>query len=415
MRFLRVDKSDTLALNEQCETLEQAGQEVYRFGFGESPFLPPPRVRQALQSASGRKDYTAVAGLPELRGKIAAFHCEADGYPIVAEQVLVAPGTKPLLYNLMQAFRQAIVFLPAPGWVSYAPQARLAGHAVVRLLTSWQDRWRVTPSALDAALSQHSQSNQRKLMVLNYPGNPDGLTYSPSELEALSAVFRKHRVWVISDEIYGLLHHRGRHISLARIYPERTLVVTGLSKWCGAGGWRLGALILPPDAPDGLYDALVGLGSETYSCAPVPIQAAALSAYELDAELHQYLAAQRRILAAVGQAVHAALVQGGLRAHQPQGGFYLLLDFSPFAESLAGRGIVTDSQLCEGLLDDSGVALLPGSAFGMPPDALTTRLAYVDFDGAAALDDLAALDDDHAQACAAKMLKGIDRLGDWLH
>ena len=414
MEFLRVDKSDTLSLNEQCETLEQAGRKVYRFGFGESPFLPPARVRQALRSASCRKDYTAVAGLPELRRKIAAFHDEIDGYPISASQVLTAPGTKPLLYNLMQAFRQSIVFLPAPGWVSYAPQARLAGHDVVRLLTSWQDRWRVTPSALDAALSRRSQSNRRKLMVLNYPGNPDGLTYSRSELEALSVVFRKHRVWVVSDEIYGLLHHRGQHISLASIYPERTLVVTGLSKWCGAGGWRLGALILPPDAPAGLYDALVGLGSETYSCAPAPIQAAAVSAYELDAELHQYLAAQRRILAAVGRAVHAALVRGGLRVHRPQGGFYLLLDFSPFADALASRAIVTDRQLCERLLADTGAALLPGSAFGMPPDALTARLAYVDFDGAAALDDLDALDDDRAPAAAAKMLAGIDRLNSWL-
>ena len=414
MRFRRVGKSGTLSLNEKCSLLERAGRQVYKFGFGESPFLPPPRVRAALRSASYRKDYTAVAGLPELRQKIAAFHYEADGYPIAAEQVLIAPGAKPLLYNLMQAFSQAIVFLPAPGWVSYAPQAQLAGHAIVRIPTSYQNRWRVTPSALDKALSQHIGSDRHKLMVLNYPGNPDGLTYSGAELAALAAVFKKHGLWVISDEIYGLLHHQGQHISLASIYPQRTLVTTGLSKWCGAGGWRLGALILPPDAPAGLYDALVGLASETYTCASVPIQAAAMSAYELDAELHRFLIRQRRILAAVGLVIHAELVGWGLRVHPPQGGFYLLLDFSPFAAALASRSMVTDRRLCERLLADSGVALLPGSAFGMPPDALTARLAYVDFDGAAALDDWDSFDDERARTYAAKMLAGIDKLGDWL-
>ena len=415
MQFRRIGQSGTLSLNEKCALLERAGRAVCKFGFGESPFLPLDRVRQALQAASCRKDYTAVAGLPELRGKIAAFHCEADGYPIAAEQVLVAPGSKPLIYSLMHAFRRAIVFLPAPGWLSYAPQARLAGHDVALIPSSHQERWRLDPAVLDEILSRYNQPDRHKIAVLNYPGNPDGLTYSRAELEALADVFSKHGVWVISDEIYALLHHQGRHISLASIYPQRTLVTTGLSKWCGAGGWRLGALILPSDAPSGLYAALVGLASEIYSCASVPIQAAALSAYELDAELHRYLAGQRQILAVIGQTIHAALVERGLRAHPPQGGFYLLLDFSPFAESLAGRDIVTDRQLCEGLLDDSGVALLPGSAFGLPADALTARLAYVDFDGAALLDNWDALDDGQVKSSAAKMLKGIDRLGDWLH
>ena len=414
MQFLRVGQSRTLSLNEQCRRLEQAGQQVYRFGLGESPFLPPPRVRGALQAASHRKDYTEVAGLPELRGKIAAFHTEIDGRPISAEQILVAPGSKPLLYSLMFAFRRAIVFLPAPGWVSYAPQAQLAGHATVRIPATFQERWRLTPAALDDALSRHGKSDRHKLMVLNYPGNPEGLTYSRAELEALAKVCREHGLWVISDEIYSLLHHQGGHISLASIYPERTLVTTGLSKWCGAGGWRLGALILPPDAPAELQAALVGLASEIYSCAPVPIQAAALSAYELDAELYEYLAGQRRILAAIGQVIHTALVGHGIRAHPPQGGFYLLLDFSPFAESLAKRGLTADRWLCERLLAETGVALLPGSAFGISPDALTARLAYVDFDGEAMLNDEAGLDDGKVRFYAAKMLAGIDKLGDWL-
>lgn len=414
MTFVRIAKSGTLSLNEKMRDIESAGRPVYRFGFGESPFPPPQRVQDALRGAAHRKDYTAVAGLPELRQKVAAFHHEVDGYRIAAEQVLIAPGTKPLLHNIMRAFHRAEVYLPGPSWVSYAPQARLASHEVIVIPTSFERRWRVTPDQLERAFTSLGGADREKILVLNYPGNPDGLTYSRDELEALTDVFRKHGVWVISDEIYALLDHRGRHVSTAQVYPERTLITTGLSKWCGAGGWRLGALILPPDAPSELRDALVGLGSETYSCAPAPIQVAALAAYELDGETYRFLDEQRRILRAVGSVVHRSLIDAGIRAHAPQGGFYLLLDFNPFALALAAHGIESDGQLCDRLLAETGVALLPGAAFGMPGEALTARLAYVDFDGEAAL-----LDSDRIETTAtkhaAKMLDGIRALGMWLN
>ena len=413
MVFRSVAKSGTLSLNEMMGTLAASGRQVYKFGFGESPFSPPPRVQAALQSARGRAEYTAVAGLPELREKIAAFHCEIDGYPIDMAQVLVAPGTKPLLYNVMQAFRNAEVYLPEPTWVSYAAQASMAGHCVNRVPTSWENRWRVAPDLLDEIIARCGREDRAKLMLLTYPGNPDGLSYTRSELLALAEVLREHGVWVVSDEIYGLLHHRGEHVSLASLYPERTLVTTGLSKWCGAGGWRLGALILPPDAPGDLRAALVGLGSEIYSCASAPVQVAALTAYEMDGELQGFLAEQRLVLSAIGNAIHAALTETGVRAHPPQGGFYLLLDFRPFADALAARGINDDEALCRELLKATGVALLPGSAFAMDSKALTARLAYVDFDGDAALLDAQDPAGD-VLAHAKKMLEGIEALRNWL-
>ena len=414
MTFVRVAKSGTFTLNEKTREIENTGRPVYRFGFGESPFPPPRRVQDALRGAAHRKDYTAVAGLPELRQKVAAFHHEVDGYPITAEQVLIAPGTKPLLHNIMRAFHRAAVYVPGPSWVSYAPQARLAGHEVAVIPTSYESRWRIGPAQLERAFKGEGGADREKLIVLNYPGNPDGLTYSRAELEALTVVLRKHGVWAISDEIYALLDHRGSHVSLAQVYPERTLVTTGMSKWSAAGGWRLGALILPPDAPGELREALVGLASETYSCAPAPIQVAALSAYELDGETYTFLEAQRRILRAIGSVVHGALVECGVRAHAPQGGFYLLLDFSRFAKELAERGIESDAQLCERLLTETGLALLPGGAFGMPREALTARLAFVDFDGQAALRDADRIETT-ATEHAAKMLDGIRALGKWLN
>ncbi len=413
MAFVKVAKSGTLSLNERSAELAAGGKTVYRFGFGESPFPPPARLQEALRRAAHRSDYTAVAGLPELREKIAEFHAEIDGRPIMADQILVAPGSKPLLYSLMRAFEPAEVYLPAPAWVSYAPQARLAGHQARRIPTAFGDRWRLQPEALDEAIRRNGDPVRQKLLVLNYPGNPDGLSYSRAELEALSAVLRRHEVWAISDEIYALLDHGGRHHSLASVYPERALVTTGLSKWCGAGGWRLGALIMPETAPTELRDALVGLGSELYSCAPAPIQAAAMQAYALDGETGRFLKAQRRILRAIGKGIHQALVEAGIRVHAPEGGFYLLLDFSPFAGELAVRGIRADSDLCGRLLQETGVALLPGSAFGMDSGALTARLAYVDFDGAAALRDAAHIEATAARH-AAKMLAGIAELSRWL-
>ena len=413
MAFVAVAQSGSLSLNEKTDEFERGGRKIYRFGFGESPFPPPARIQLALSRASHRTEYTHVAGLTTLREHIAAFHHEADHYPISARQVLVAPGTKPLLYNVMHAFEQADVFLPDPSWVSYGPQAVIAGHQVTRIPTSFEERWRVTPESLDRAIALAGNTGRQKLLVLNYPGNPDGLTYSRAELEALTDRLRAHKVWVISDEIYALLDHRGAHVSLASIYPDRTMVTTGLSKWCGAGGWRLGALILPPDVPQALHDTLIGLGSETYSCASAPIQIAALSAYELDADVQGFLSAQRRILAAIGALVHHRLLEAGIQVHPPQGAFYLLLDFSPFSEPLARRGITTDERLCNRLLEEIGVALLPGKAFGMPSEFLTARLAYVDFDGVAAL-KVAADFESRAEAQAAKMLEGIAAIGAWL-
>jgi aspartate aminotransferase len=418
MQFLSVGKSGTLSFNEKTKQIEQEGRTVHKFGFGESPFLPPLHVRQAFESASHRKDYTSVAGLPELREKIAEFHSETDGYPIETSQVLVAPGTKPLLYNLMHAFQDATVFLPAPSWVSYAPQAHIARHDIHLIPTNFEERWRVTPANLDQVLSTYSDPAKHNLMVLNYPGNPDGLTYSRQELLDLTDILRKHSVWVISDEIYGLLHHEGQHVSLASVYPERTMVTTGLSKWCGAGGWRLGALILPADAPAGLMDAMIGLGSETYSCASAPVQVAAMSAYELDGNLHQFLAGQRKIIGAIGHQIHRKLSSVGIQVHPPQGGFYLLLDLSPFADQFKQQGIESDIQLCEQLLDQTGVALLPGISFGMPSDAFTARLAYVDFDGTSALADIDSFESNGAEAFvarhASKMMDGTRLLCEWL-
>ena len=418
--YLRsVEKSQTLLLNEQSRTLENTGQEVFKFGFGQSPFPPLGSATEALRQHSGAKDYTPVQGLPELRQNVAAFHRAVDQIDVDADQVLIAPGSKILIYAVMAAFSKADVLMSAPAWVSYAPQARLLGHAPIKVETTFDQRWRVTAEALEQAVRTKADPSVPSVLILNYPGNPDGLSYSDDELRALAACFRKHNILVVSDEIYGLLHHQGEHVSLARHYPEGTIVTGGLSKWCGAGGWRLGVALLPKALEGEFKDTLLGIASETYSCASLPVQRAACQAYQWNDETQGYLAHQRRLLAAIGGWMAQQLTRAGLKVHAPVGGFYLFPDFSNLAANLSSADVHTSSALCERLLADTGVALLPGDAFGMAPEHLCARLAYVEFDGQEALKASREiglsnpLDDNALQAIFAKTIRGTHKLTRW--
>ena len=181
------------------------------------------------------------------------------------------------------------------------------------------------------------------------------------------------------------LHHEGKHVSIARDYPEGTIISSGLSKWCGAGGWRLGTFLFPPGMR-WLLDAMAAAASETYTSTSAPIQHAAVTAFEPNAELEEYLVLSRRILAALGRWCHRTIIDAGVHCATPTGGFYLLPDFSAFRQTLAARGIFDSPAIFSALLNETGVAALPGSEFGRPGSELTARLAYVDFDGRSALE-----------------------------
>jgi len=232
--------SETLLINEVSNRLAADNRPLYRFGFGQSPFPVPKHVVQALRSNAHRKEYLNAQGLPELRRAVADFHNQVDASDWHPDQIIIGAGSKILLYCLMAAVKSADVALISPSWVSYEPQAKLARHRVWRIKTRFEDRWRLTPEVLNRFCDMRNEPDRPLILVLNYPGNPDGETYSASALRDLADVMRRHHVYVISDEIYGLLHHKGEHVSLAQFYPEGTMVTSGLSKWCGAGGWRLG-------------------------------------------------------------------------------------------------------------------------------------------------------------------------------
>ena len=378
-----VEPSATLAINERCKLLESQGVRVRNLGLGQSPFPVPTPVVNALRLYASEKDYLPVKGLPALKEAVAEFHRKKDGVTASAENVIVGPGSKELMF-LLQLVYYGEIIVPTPAWVSYVPQAQILGKRVRLLHTTFEEKWHITSERLARFLDSERDVYRPRILVLNYPGNPDGVTYTAEELEEIARIAREYEVILLSDEIYGQLHHRGEHVSVARYYPEGTIISSGLSKWCGAGGWRLGTFTFPPDL-DWLLEAMATVASETYTSVSAPIQFAAVHAFRGGIAMERYLWHARRILSALGSEFYEIASNAGIRVHPPEGGFYLFLDFSPLAEELSRRGIRDGATLCERLLAEKGVATLPGSAFGRPSRELSARIAYVNFDGSKAL------------------------------
>ncbi len=379
VRGLKV--SATLAINERSKKMLGEGRQVYDFGLGQSPFPVPDSVVRQLQEHAHEKAYLPVRGLRGLREAVADYHHARNGIESSAEDVLIGPGSKELMFILQLVYYGDLV-IPTPSWVSYAPQAKIIGRPITWVPTRWENDLKLVASDLDQVCQ--ADPTRPRVVILNYPSNPTGSTYTLTELKSLARVARKYSVMLLSDEIYGELHHRGQHVSISRFYPEGTIISSGLSKWCGAGGWRLGTFTFPPGL-SWLLDAMAVVASETFTATSAPIQHAAIRAFKGGTDIEEYLYQARRVLRRLGRYAWDRLVKAGATVPEPKGGFYLFPDFSPFKGSLAATGIRTGRQLCEALLEQSGVAVLPGSAFGRPEDELSFRMAYVDFDGARAL------------------------------
>ncbi|MFT5011876.1 MAG: aspartate aminotransferase [Patiriisocius sp.] len=405
-----LEPSATLAINEQCEKMVQNNEKVFRFGFGQSPFPVPEVVVESLRKNAHQKAYLPVQGLPELREAVCGYILRTEQLTYTPSQVVVGPGTKELMF-LLQSVNQAEILLPSPSWVSYAPQAEIVGRKVTWLL----EEGTPDPNFIAAELESICTKNpsQPRLLILNYPENPSGRTYSKEQLEKIAQVARRFKVIILSDEIYSGLHFDGVHRSIAQYYPEGTIISNGLSKWCGAGGWRLGAFVFPQELND-IKDAMSVMASETFSAVSSPIQYASILAFEESLELTEYLRRARMILKALGNYGYEKLKAAGAELAKPQGGFYLF----PSMDAMRGRLEVNDSvSLCEKLLTETGIAALPGSVFGRPQAELSMRLAYVDFDGTQAMsacEGLQTLGEGFIQTHCKATVDGFDKLSVWL-
>jgi aspartate aminotransferase len=417
--LLDLDESATLAINDRSKQLMAEGKTIYKFGLGQSPFPVPNRVVEALRLHAPQKDYLPVKGHPRLRQAVAGFINRKDGLSVSHEGVIIGPGSKELVFLLQLVFNGELIVV-SPCWVSYMPQAKILGKKITMIQTTFEDHWHLTPERFEKFLKERENVNgQPSLMILNYPGNPDGVDFNEEQLFQIAELARQHHIVILSDEIYGQLHHQGRHQSIARFYPEGTIISSGLSKWCGAGGWRLGAFSFPLSMK-WLLDKMAVVASETYTSVSAPIQFAAIQAFKGSMDIEEYLWHERKILSKLGTTCVEILRNAKVMVHDPVGGFYLFLDFTHYIDRLHDRGIHNSREFCETLLEETGVALLDGAAFGRPLEEFTARMAYVDFDGSTALaasqvhplhEDLP---DDFLQVYCPKVIDGTRILAEWL-
>ena len=246
--------------------------------------------------------------------------------------------------------------------------------------------------------------NKNYLLFLNSPNNPSGQICE--NLVEISEIANKYNLIILSDEIYSELTFEDSFKSISNFCPEKTIISTGLSKWCGAGGWRLGYFLIPDNLLD-IKNMINVLASETFSAVSAPIQYAAIKAYENDHS--NYINKSKNILSAVGNYVYENLKSNKILINKPQGGFYLMPEF-------LNKKFKSSSEMCDNILNDTGVALLPGSDFGFDETKMLARLSFTDFDGQEfmnKIEDNQKIENDHIANLAPKIIEGVDKLKKW--
>jgi aspartate aminotransferase len=353
-RAQALQPSLTLAIAAKAKQLRSEGRDICSLSAGEPDFDTPAFIRRAAAEAleAGHTRYGPAAGEPALRQAIATKLTQENRVPTRAEQVLVTNGGKQALYNLFQVLLGPgdEVLLPAPYWLSYPEIAHLAGASVTLLPSDAAQGFRLRPEQLEAAITPAS-----RLLVLNSPSNPTGMVLSREELKSIAAVLRRHpRVAVVCDEIYEFLVAPGQeHHSFAAVAPDladRVFIVNGCAKGWAMTGWRIGWLAGPQE----VVAAASALQSQSTSNVCTFAQYGALAAVSGPRECVQEMAAQfneRRALLAEGLARIA-----GLQLLPPEGAFYAFPDVSAHG--------LDSMTLCERLLEEVGLAVVPGVAFG---------------------------------------------------
>ena len=344
----------TLAITAKARQLRAEGHDVCSLSAGEPDFDTPAFIRRAASEAleSGHTRYGPVAGEPALRAAIAAKLSDENQVPTSGEQVLVTNGGKQALYNLFQVLLDPgdAVLLPAPYWLSYPEMAQLAGASVQFIPSDATSGFRFDPAALEAAITPES-----RLLVLNSPCNPTGMVLGKAELEAIAAVLRRHpRLVVVCDEIYEFLLAPGHHHhSLAAVAPDlahRIFIVNGFAKGWAMTGWRIGWLAGARE----VIAAASALQSQSTSNVCTFAQYGALAAITAPRDCVHTMAEEftrRRTLLSDGlQSIPE------LELLSPEGAFYAFPDASAWG--------LDSMTLCNRLLEEVGLAVVPGVAFG---------------------------------------------------
>ena len=363
-RLAAVAPSATLAMAAHAARLRHEGHKVFPFTMGEPDFDTPLHVRDAAKAAldKGQTRYTAVSGTPELKRAICAATERDRGHRPTPNEIVVSCGAKHVLFNLAMVLFQPgdEVVIPAPYWVSYPEQVRLAGATPVILPAPEDDGFRLRPEALRAALGPRT-----KAVMLCTPSNPTGAAYAAEHLLPLIEVLRAHDCWIIVDEIYGSLTYDGfEHTSLrvlAEDIRDRIVVVDGVSKTYAMTGWRIGWSISHPDLARAL-DLVQGQSTTNPAAISQAAAVAALDGPQDEVHAMRAAFARRRDLMVEG-------LRGtpGIRCRRPEGAFYAFADVRGlYGLTHHGRAITSDVEVATWLLEQAHVAAVAGTPFGAP-------------------------------------------------
>ncbi len=360
-RVQSVKPSATLAITARAKELRAAGKDVIGLGAGEPDFDTPEHIKQAAIEAinAGFTKYTAVDGTPELKRAIIAKFQRDNGLDYAPEQILVSCGGKQSFYNLAQAVLDPgdEVVIPAPYWVSYPDMVLLAGAAPVLVHTGAEQRFKITPSQLRGAMT-----DKTRLVVINSPSNPTGMAYSSEELAALGEVLRDFpRTLIATDDMYEHILWPGHaaFVNIVNICPDllpRTLVLNGVSKAYSMTGWRIGYA----GGPELVIKAMKKIQSQSTSNPTSISQVAAQAALEGPQDcIGEMLTAFKARHDLVLERLNA---MPGIDCLPTDGTFYVFPKVQGLIDKL--DAVRDDLELAEYLIEQAGVALVPGSAFG---------------------------------------------------
>ena len=363
----RVSPSPTVAVSQKAMELKAAGHDVIGLGAGEPDFDTPDNIKAAAIAAieAGKTKYTAVDGIPEVKQAICAKFKRENGLDYSPSQVAVSTGGKQVLYNALMATLNPgdEVIIPAPYWVSYPDMVRLGGGEPVILETTLDDGFRLTPEALEAAITPKT-----KWFIFNSPSNPTGAGYGRNQLKALTDVLMRHpHVWVMTDDMYEHLAYDGfQFCTPAQVEPglyDRTLTVNGVSKAYAMTGWRIGYAA----GPEHLITAMRKLQSQSTTNSCSISQWATVEALngpqEFLAERNEAFRKRRDLVVAGLNACD------GITCAVPEGAFYVYPSIAGCIgkTSAGGTLIDTDEAFATALLEEHGVAVVFGAAFGLSP------------------------------------------------
>ena len=378
-RALELQPSATLKITGRAKELQREGKSIISLSAGEPDFPTPTFICNGAIEAirNGEHGYTMNTGTPELRDAICTKLKRDNDLDYSPDQIVCSNGAKQSVgFSLLAMINPGDeVIIPAPYWVSYPAMTRLAQGIPVPVRTSFEDSYRLTPKQLEVAIT-----DKTRVLILCSPSNPTGSCYSKKDLERLANILRKHpNVSIISDEIYEYIVFDDKHISLLNVAPDlkdRVALINGFSKGFAMTGWRLGYLAGPKE----LVKAVAKIQSQETSAPSSISQAAGLAAYSgtLDKVLEMRASFKKRRNFMVEQLNDIE----GVSCFSPGGAFYVFPDISSYLNSTTplGKPVQSSTDLCLYLLDEAGLALVPGDAFGEPNGL---RMSY-----AAGMDDL---------------------------